>query len=275
MANERVCSIGGCSKRHLANGLCSAHYAKAKKYGDALASAPSKPERLCSIDGCGRKHVAHGFCNSHYKSYAKHGDPLKSEQWGKQSVCSIEGCGKRHYAHGLCAMHNYRRREHGAATAGRTFNGLAEKFFKEVVLNCHSEECLFWPYTKNKHGYAVMARHGQKRSMLVHRLACEARHGPPPTPEHQAAHSCGKGSAACVNPSCTRWDDQKGNESDKLKHGTRIRGEEANSKLSEAQVREIRAAKGQITQVELAKLFSVRPETISNVWRRKTWAWLD
>lgn len=266
MATKPVCSDCACDKPAFRTGLCSLHYKRARA---------KNPLRICSIPGCGSIHDSKGYCALHYKSWRRYGDPLKSQEVKQPKICSIPNCGKPHYGHGLCAMHNYRRKKRGSPTSGRTFNGLAEKFFEEVVLNCYSDECLIWPYSRNPKGYAVMARHGQKRTMLVHRRACEARHGPPPDRKQQAAHSCGRGRDACVNPCHVRWDDQKGNESDKLEHGTRIRGEEANSKLSETQVREIRAAKGRITQVELAKLFGVRTETISNVQRRKTWAWLD
>lgn len=36
----------------------------------------SQPKRICQIDGCGRKHVARGLCGAHYHRLSRHGDPL-------------------------------------------------------------------------------------------------------------------------------------------------------------------------------------------------------
>lgn len=275
MADLRLCSIPGCSKKLFAKSWCSAHYARWSRWGDPLASAPPKDQKICSIEGCGEKHVSRGYCNKHLKSFTRWGDPLKSEQWlgDRPKTCGVAGCSKKHYAHGLCAAHNWRRRTNGSPTAGRVPNGEAWHFFQETVLPHQGDDCLRWPYTHNKRGYPVMARHGEDRSMLVHRLACEQRNGPPPFAEAQACHSCGH--EWCCNPSHTRWDDQAGNEQDKLIHGTLVRGEKANSKLTEDDVRKIRSLSGKVTQVKMAAMFGVRADTISSIVRRKAWTWLD
>lgn len=265
MADERLCSIPGCGKRHLAKGWCLTHYTRWHRRGDPLSLAPAKPERLCSIEGCGRKHEANGFCNGHYKSFKKHGDPLKSGQWGKQKVCTIPNCTKPYYAHGLCAMHNYRRRERGSPTGGRAFNGDAWRFFEEIVLNWTSDECLPWPYTKS-HGYGVIARHGQNRTMLVHRLACEARHGAPPNKDMQAAHRCGN--PWCCNPNHSEWDTALGNANDKIRHGTCRR------KLSEHDVRHIRRIATTTSPRKIANGYGVSQETIRALLSGRTYRWV-
>lgn len=52
----------------------------------------------------------------------------------------------------------------------------------------------------------------------VHRLVCIRRHGPPPTDDLEAAHSCGN--AGCVNPRHIRWATRFENAADKKLHGT-------------------------------------------------------
>ena len=38
--SERTCSISNCGKPHFGRGWCSAHYTRARRWGDPLASAP-------------------------------------------------------------------------------------------------------------------------------------------------------------------------------------------------------------------------------------------
>jgi hypothetical protein len=50
------------------------------------------------------------------------------------------------------------------------------------------------------------------RMVSVARLMCEWHHGPPPTPEHQAGHTCPTGeNAQCVNPRHLEWQTREEN----------------------------------------------------------------
>jgi len=112
--------------------------------------------------------------------------------------------------------------------------------------------------------------------MLASRYVCELVRGKPPTPKHEAAHSCGKGHDGCIAPGHLSWKTATQNAADKLLHGTDPRGERCGTaKLTEGQVREIRSLKGTATQAELAIRYSVARETISLIHRRINWAWLD
>src|SRR5690606_29105850 len=100
--------------------------------------------------------------------------------------------------------------------------------------------------------------------------------GPPPTVEHEAAHSCGKGHEGCVNPHHLRWATSTENKADTLIHGTRNRGERNRSaKLTDAKVYEIRRllAAG-MTQTAIAAMFAVSLTTISKIAAGKIWGWL-
>ena len=62
--------------------------------------------RLCSIEGCGRKHLALGLCHAHYNRRRKGTDldpPIQIRDPNRG--CSVEGCGKKHYGLGLCCVH--------------------------------------------------------------------------------------------------------------------------------------------------------------------------
>lgn len=145
-------------------------------------------------------------------------------------------------------------------------------YFQNVVLPYYSDECLHWPFAKDTSGYGRM-RMGE-RLVSVHRLVCEAQHGPASTPKHEAAHSCGNSS--CCNAKHLSWKTRAENEADKVVHGTAPRGErQGSSKLAEADVREIIALSGKLSQREIADRFSVSQGNVHLIHQRKRWGWLD
>src|SRR5579859_4466599 len=47
---------------------------------------------------------------------------------------------------------------------------------------------------------------GDRAIVNVARVVCEAYHGPPPTPQHEAGHTCPDGeNARCINPRHLAW----------------------------------------------------------------------
>lgn len=193
-----------------------------------------------------------------------------------KSVCKIDGCGKPSRKRGWCIAHYQRWYLHGNPKRGgplRTSPGEPDRYFNETVMPYEGDECLFWPYARSD-GYPTLSRDGENR--YVHRLVCEEANGPPPTPRHQAAHSCGNGHLACVTKRHLSWKTHIDNEADKIGHGTVARGErQGGSKLSEADVLEILALRGTMPQREVARMFGVSKMNISLIQRRKIWAWLE
>ena len=195
---------------------------------------PLSPMRkLCSIDGCGGKRIARGWCDIHYRRWKKHGDPLMLV---------------------------------------KTPNGAPRSFYETVVL-CHlGNDCLLWSFNRNDGGYGMLYDSATHSHTYIHRMVCEKVNGPPPTPTHQAAHSCGNGKRGCVTQAHLSWKTCKENAADKVRHGTQARGTgHYAAKLSDADVREIRRLAGYISQSEIGAMFGVKQTTVGGIIRRKSW----
>lgn len=103
------------------------------------------------------------------------------------------------------------------------------------------DECLMWPFYRHRYGYGRIGYHGEH--WYAHRKMCIERHGPPPGPEYEASHLCGKGLQGCVNPKHLCWATRKENEKLKLVHGTLITGtKHYRSHLTPNDIAAIRAA---------------------------------
>lgn len=218
--------------------------------------------RICSVKGCGKKHYSRGWCQKHY--YSNRDVPQ----------CAIAGCGKRSLAKGWCGAHYARWLRHGSPTAGGAVFGAPEQFYQENVLTHDADGCLIWPYTRNSNGYAQLYRKG--KHYLVSRLICEVMHGPPPSPEYEAAHNCGNGREGCVNRHHIVWKTRAENMADLEVHGTLIHGERCHfAKLREPDVRRIRALGGTMLQRDIAAIFGVSVGAIQAVLSGKSWRRLE
>lgn len=152
-------------------------------------------------------------------------------------------------------------------------NSLA-KFVRDTVIPYDGDECFIWPYGRGAHGRAMGSTGSASR--FVSRTVCEAAHGPPPTPKHEAAHSCGRGHEGCVAKRHLRWATPAENQADRTIHGTSNRGSRHGmGKLTEDDVRQIRMLQGTLFHREIADLFGVSREAIGLVLRGERWRWLD
>jgi hypothetical protein len=181
--------------------------------------------------------------------------------------CSVANCHRPYLASGLCGTH-YARKRLGIPLDGpvRASPAEIEKYVTDVVLPFAGSDCLIWPFARYSNGWAI------HKSRSASNVICEMVHGPPP-PKHETAHSCGRGADGCINPCHLSWKTHLDNEQDKIGHGTVLRGyRQWANKLTESQVREIRAAKGRLD--ELADLYGVSITTIGDIKHRRTWKWL-
>lgn len=101
---------------------------------------------------------------------------------------------------------------------------------------------------------------------------CQLTNGPPPTPEHHAAHSCGNGHLGCVHPNHISWKTQSDNAKDAVRHGKYGHGVGWAGKLKPDQVRQIRALKGTASNATIGREFGVNEETIARIFRGTTYA---
>jgi hypothetical protein len=267
VATSRVCSIPGCGKPHEAHGYCRTHYRRWKARGDAEYVHNMGKIGPCSVFGCGGTIRYLGLCGQHYdqKRMAKVQDSLP--------LCSVGDCGKKVRTKGLCSAHYQRWKAHGDPLAGRTAKGSPLKWLKEHV-DFDGTECLTWPFARFPDGSGHATHEG--RHIRASRLMCLLAHGEPPSDIHEAAHRCGKGHEACVNPNHLRWATPSENNQDKLLHGTMLRGElHPSSVLSESDVRTIRRLRGVVPQDELADRFGVGKAHICGIQLENEWAWLD
>ena len=185
-------------------------------------------------------------------------------------LCSIPDCGKRHFGRGWCMPHYKRWRRHGDPLLGNIAHGEALKYFTEIVLPYSGDECLKWPYS-GVAGYGGIRIKGQHR--LVHRLVCEHVNGPPPTPDHEAAHLCGKGNEGCCAARHLVWKTHAGNMADTVGHGTSTKGERNPlAKLTDDDIRAIRLMRGAAPHSIIAKQFGVSRSCIGFILQGKTWA---
>ena len=188
-------------------------------------------------------------------------------------MCNVEGCDRLVYGQGMCRGHYMRMRRLGdQSRGGATMAAHGEpRRWLEAHASHDGDDCLMWPFPRGDKGYGQVAMPG-RTSTPAHRLMCRIAHGEPPAPEYHAAHSCGKGRDGCVNPKHLRWTTPIGNMADKEAHGTVAAGERnGSSKLTRAQVVEIRSLKGSVSQEKIGKMFGVAQSTISEIHLGKKW----
>lgn len=193
--------------------------------------------RICSIENCGKPHSAWGFCKFHYRSAKDHGDPFEGERRKAKSGEAIQWL-KDHVAH-------------------------------------TSDDCLTWPFARMRGGYGHLQVNGKYHP--AHRYICILVHGTPPTPTSQAAHSCGNGHNACVNPKHLRWMSPTENALENLVLGSmKIGAAHAHTFLSEREVRAIRRLHDcGVVQRRIAEAFSVSPQRVNEIVKLKAWKHLD
>lgn len=232
--------------------------------------------RICSVDGCGKPRYKRQFCNAHYIRWRRHGDPTAG---GASPIkagghCGVASCAIPATKHGYCNAHYLKLRRHGDPLVGKS---RPPGPFRREWLNKHAlpwgdkDQCLIFPFSLSPNGYGqATGEDGDPTG--AHRYVCEAEHGPPPSPEHETAHSCGN--RCCVNRWHLRWATREENAADKLLHGTDGRGEKnPKAKLTRPEVDEIIRLRGIETGVSLAERFGVTPAQISNIQLGKQWTY--
>jgi len=189
--------------------------------------------------------------------------------------CSVDGCNDKFHARSFCARHNAKFLMYGDPLAGR--DGARSGALAQWIENHkghQGDECLIWPFGRDRNGYGIVNINGVKR--VASRVMCRAAHGQPPSENWQAAHSCGKGHDGCMNPKHLRWATVKENSADAVSHGTMKRGDrDPHAKLTETDISEIRSVHGSAHQKILAIKYGVTQSQISRAVTGAEWSWVQ
>jgi len=190
-------------------------------------------------------------------------------------MCNVPGCDRPNYHRQEYCNFHYQRIRLGIPLdkPKRALPGEGERFLASLI-DTTETRCITWPFGQFKDGCGHA--HHLGRSIIASRLMCILAHGEPPFDGAEAAHNCGRGHDACVNPNHLRWDTKVGNYSDKVAHGTQTRGEDHPvSKLSDADVIDIRSLyQSGRTQQSLADQFGVSRSNIGLIVTRVRWGHL-
>lgn len=141
--------------------------------------------------------------------------------------------------------------------------------FLRSLIGHDGDACVTWPLKSRIRGYGNMGFNG--KTYLAHRLMCELAHGPPPSADYEAAHSCGRGHHACVNPKHLSWKTRSENQQDRRLHNTHGTLSRKRVKLTPEAVAEIRSLGNALTLDALAARFGVTQQNISHILKYKTW----
>lgn len=130
--------------------------------------------------------------------------------------------------------------------------------------------CMEWPKARDPHGYGRVGGYQTKHIMFAHRAALELKLGRPIREGKWALHTCDN--PPCCNPDHLYEGTQKKNVEDATKRDRVAFGERHwNKRLTEDDVRQIRAWEGKISKREMGRRLGVSDNTIRDVVMGRTW----
>ncbi|WP_352755541.1 HNH endonuclease [Mesorhizobium sp. M0955] len=136
-----------------------------------------------------------------------------------------------------------------------------------------TDACFSWPFAKNTNGYCRLTFRGIND--YAHRVICLLKHGEPPAPDHEAAHSCGKGHEGCLNHRHLRWASRSENQRDRSLHQTDKRGERHHAaKATEEQAHTVKSLGGTHTVAQAARIAGISYGAAYHIIKGTAWSWL-
>lgn len=119
-------------------------------------------------------------------------------------------------------------------------------------------------------GYRVLKLRDKERHgyLATHTMVLEAFVGPRPSATHEGCHEDGNGANNAL--SNLRWDTAKGNQADRIRHGTSCKGRSMKPKLTADLVRQIRSNPG-IPAIQWARQLGCTRITIYKARSGSTW----
>lgn len=149
---------------------------------------------------------------------------------------------------------------------------MSDKFFwAKVDKGPHPKGCWVWKGYCQAFGHGAIQRvvDGKPKTILAHRRSWTLLVGPLPA-RACLLHHCDN--PPCVNPEHLYIGTRQDNMRDKVDRNRTHKGQDsALSKLTDAQVLEIRRLRGVVVASELAKRFGVSQNYIYQIQRREVW----
>jgi hypothetical protein len=141
-----------------------------------------------------------------------------------------------------------------------------ERLWTRVDVRFDHAACWEWQGYRDRRGYGqIGVSRPRRRLVYAHRLAWEDTNGPIPD-GMMVCHSCDN--PPCCNPAHLFLGTQRDNMQDASDKG---RVKPHNVKLTEDQVRAIRALYGTMPQYRIAERFGISKMSVSFIVRRMTW----
>lgn len=186
------------------------------------------------------------------------------------NTCCIKDCEKTVLAKGMCAMHYKRLKLYGDPTKTmiKQLHGLtvAERFDAYVQKGIG---CWLWTGSRDANGYGRL--NIKNKPVLAHRLSWSI-HRHEIGPEQHVLHRCDN--PQCVRPEHLFLGDQVENNADKMakkrhRYGVSHGADHGGSKLTDEQVREIRASVGPSRII--AEQFGISRRQVRDIRALKVW----
>jgi hypothetical protein len=143
---------------------------------------------------------------------------------------------------------------------GRAFEWLCKH------VSYDEKKCLFWPFSKDA-GHPGLLGYCGKVFRPV-RLMCLLAHGAPPSGQHQACQTCGRGNKGCIHPRHLAWKTQSEARRDEIRRGQR-KTYGKGGKITPAEAAEIRSLRDTMRASEIAKMYGLSAHQIGLILRGK------
>jgi hypothetical protein len=141
--------------------------------------------------------------------------------------------------------------------------------FLDWALSQETDMCVIWPFrsrTGPNQEYGALSKGVSTWGRRAHRASCAEKHGPPPTPEHEASHLCGN--SLCVNHRHLQWQTSTENQAQKKIHDINVTPVYLDWEKAEV-IRAERALGASVS--DLSVTYGVSKVSIYNVLNRKTY----
>ena len=91
LSEHRSCTFPGCTRPHLAKGLCGGHYYQRRRGGPLSPLKPLEAARTCETPGCDEPHKARGLCEGCYGRQRREANqaPAKAPHPGRKFARGI------------------------------------------------------------------------------------------------------------------------------------------------------------------------------------------